>query len=88
MSTELSSIQVEPDIADAYNSASQEDQKKIQLLMGLWLRELSTQPDVSLGEVMDMISDRAQARGLTAEVLESILNERVELCVGGSLALK
>lgn len=76
MSTEITSIEVEPDIADAYNSASQEDQKKIQLLMGLWLRELSTQPNMSLNEVMDMISDRAQARGLTPEILESILNER------------
>lgn len=75
MSTQVSSIQVEPDIADAYNSASQEDQKKIQLLMGLWLQELSTQPNMSLSEAMDMISDRAQARGLTPEILESILNE-------------
>jgi hypothetical protein len=73
MSAELTSIQVEPDIADAYNSASQEDQKKIQLLMRLWLRELSTQPAITLTEVMDVISDRAQARGLTPEILESIL---------------
>lgn len=75
MSTEITSIQVEPDIANAYNAASQEDRKKIQLLMGLWLRELSTQPNMSLTEVMDMISDRAKARGLTPEILESILNE-------------
>jgi hypothetical protein len=75
MSTEITSIQVEREIADAYNSASQQDQKKIQLLMGLWLRELSTQPNMSLNEVMDMISDRARARGLTPEILESILNE-------------
>ena len=75
MATETTSIQVEPDIANAYNSASQEDQKKIQLLMGLWLQELSTQPEMSLTEVMDMISDRAQSRGLTPEILESILNE-------------
>jgi hypothetical protein len=50
MSTQISSIQVEPDIADAYNAASQEDQKKIQLLMGLWLQELSTQPNMTLSE--------------------------------------
>ena len=75
MSTETTSIQVEPDIANAYNSASQEDQKKIKMLMRLWLRELSTQSNMSLTEVMDMISDRAQARGLTPEILESILNE-------------
>lgn len=92
MSTETTSIQVEPDIANAYNSAPQEDQKynsapqedqkKIQLLMGLWLRELSTQPNMSLIEVMDMISDQAQARGLTPEILESILNEgSFALCI-------
>jgi len=75
MSTETTSIQGEPDIANAYNSASQEDQKKIKMLMRLWLRELSTQSNMSLTEVMDMISDRAQARGLTPEILESILNE-------------
>lgn len=75
MSTEITSIQVEPDIAKAYNAASQEDRKKIQLLIRLWLRELSTQPNLSLTEVMDMISDRAQARGLTPEIMESILNE-------------
>lgn len=75
MSTQISSIQVESEIADAYNSASQQDQKKIQLLIGLWLRELSTQPNLTLSEVMDLISDRAQARGLTPEILESILNE-------------
>ena len=76
MATETTSIQVEPDVASAYNSASQEDQKKIQLLMRLWLRELSTPSSQSLAEVMDMISERAQARGLTPEILESILNER------------
>ena len=75
MSTEITSIQVVPEIADAYNSASQQDQKKIQLLMGLWLRELSTQPNMSFTEVMDMISDRAQARGLTPEILESTLDQ-------------
>jgi hypothetical protein len=62
MATETTSIQVESDLADAYNSASEEDQKKVQLLMHLWLRELSTSPNLSLGEVMDMISDRAQAQ--------------------------
>lgn len=72
MSTEITSIQVEPDIADAYNAASQEDRKKLQLLMGLVPRELSTQPNMSLTEVMDMISDRAQARGLTPEILQSM----------------
>lgn len=75
MVTETAAIKVESEVANAYNSAPQNDQKKIQLLMRLWLRELSTRPDLSLTEVMDLIGERAQARGLTPEILESILNE-------------
>ena len=75
MATDITSIQVEPDVASAYNSASEEDQRKLQLLMRLWLQEFSTQPSPSLIEVMDLISDRARARGLTPEIVESILNE-------------
>ena len=75
MATEMNSIQVESEVANAYNSASREDQQKIQLLMRLWLREFATPPGLSLTEVMDLISERAQSRGLTPEILESILNE-------------
>jgi hypothetical protein len=72
---ESSAIKVESGVANAYNSAPQEAQQKIQLLIRLWLRELSTRPDLSLTEVMDMISHRANVRGLTPEILESILND-------------
>ncbi|PYP84262.1 MAG: hypothetical protein DMF61_20410 [Blastocatellia bacterium AA13] len=75
MAAETNSIKVEPDVANAYNSASQEDQQKIQLLIRLWLQEFATLPSLSLTEVMDLISDRAQSRGLTPEILDSILNE-------------
>ena len=75
MAAETNSIKVEPDVANAYNSASREDQQKIQLLMRLWLQEFATLPSLSLTEVMDLISDRAQSRGLTPEILDSILNE-------------
>ncbi len=75
MVTENMTIQVEPDVASAYNRASEQDQKKIQTLLRLWLQELSKSPNLSLSGIMDMISDRAQARGLTPEILESILNE-------------
>jgi len=75
MAAETNSIKVEPDVANAYNSASREDQQKIQLLMRLWLQEFATLPSLSLTEVMDLISDGAQSRGLTPEILDSILNE-------------
>jgi hypothetical protein len=62
-------IKVESELANAYNSAPEKDRERIQLLMRLWLQELSARSDLSLTEVMDMISERAQARGLTPQVL-------------------
>jgi len=68
-------IRVDADVADAYDTASEENQKKIQMLLRMWAQELSESPNLSLSKIMDRISDRAQARGLTSEILESILNE-------------
>lgn len=76
MSTENKTIQVDPDVARAYDAPSEEDKKKMQFLIRLWLRELSASPELTLTEVMNMISDRALGRGLTPEIVESILNER------------
>jgi hypothetical protein len=75
MATNKITIQVDPEMAEAYRSAKAEDQKKIQLLLRIFLREISTAPPHSLDEIMDTISDRAKTRGLTPELLESMLNE-------------
>lgn len=45
----------------------------MQILMSLWLREFE-KPSVSLDELMDEISRKAQSRGLTSDILDSILN--------------
>ncbi len=68
-------IPVDPEIARAYHAASQGDRKKIQLLLGLRLRELATLPTDSLAEIMDNMGTRAEARGLTPEILEELLRE-------------
>lgn len=57
-----------------YNTASEEEQKKIRLLLSFWLKEFATSPAVSLRTLMNDISDKAQARGLTPAILESILD--------------
>ena len=44
-------------------------------LLSLWLREIAMTEKLSLKEVMDDVGGTAQERGLTPEVLESILNE-------------
>ncbi|MBM4048263.1 MAG: hypothetical protein FJ279_24430 [Planctomycetes bacterium] len=75
MSTATITIPLDADTARIYCSASLEDQKKLQLLLSLWLREFAVSPK-PLKAVMDEISQKAQARGLTPEILESLLNAK------------
>jgi hypothetical protein len=70
------SLEVDADLARAYSSAPPEEQRKLQLLLGLRLRELTEKPVRSLKEVMDDIGREAEAKGLTPEILESLLNEQ------------
>jgi hypothetical protein len=70
------SIPVDPATAAAFERASEEEKRKLELLLSLRLRELTLDPKRSLQEVMDEISRKAKARGLTPEILESLLNER------------
>jgi len=48
--------------------------KKIGLLFGFRLRDY-LEPRESLSQLIDRISAEAKSRGLTREILESILNE-------------
>jgi hypothetical protein len=73
MATELITIQVDAEAAKAYKAAPADEQKKIQVLLSLWLKEVATADPVSLKELMSDIGNRAKERGLTAEELESIL---------------
>ena len=61
--------------AAAYNTASAEDQQKIQLLFRLLLREYTAPSNLSLRELMDDIGAQAEARGLTPDILEQLLND-------------
>lgn len=72
MSVATISIQLDEEVAQIYTNASEEKQEKLRLLFSLWLREFE---ELSLFTVMDKISDKAQERGLTADILESLLNE-------------
>ncbi len=75
MTTKPITIRVSPEAARAYEEASAEEQRKLDVLLSLRLTE-TTRSKRSLEEVMDDISREAQARGLTPEILEAILNER------------
>jgi len=73
MSMAAVQIPLDAETARIYQKASAEDKKKLRLLMSLWLREFE-KPSMSLKELMDDLSRKAGKRGLTLEILESILN--------------
>lgn len=66
-------IPLDTQTAQIYTGASTEDKRKLRLLLSLWLREFAVSPP-PLRVIMDEISEKAQARGLTPEILESLLN--------------
>jgi hypothetical protein len=67
------SIPVDVSTALAYRQASVEQQQKIQLR--LRVRELFSSSDVSLQQIMDDIGAKAEARGLTPQILETLLGD-------------
>ena len=74
MKTDEITIHVNPEVAKAYWDASQEDRRKMELLVNFQLTEFLRSPE-SLEEVMDEMSREAQHRGLTPALLDSILHD-------------
>ena len=73
MLTETITLEVEADVARFYNDAPTSDKQKLEALFGTWLRHYAEADTDSLKATMDEISRNAQSRGLTPEILESIL---------------
>lgn len=72
--TDQITVSVDPDVANAYRLASDNDRRKLDLLVNLRLRD-ATRSKTSLKDIMLDISQKAQRRGLTPEILQSILDE-------------
>ena len=68
-------VSVDADVADAYRAVSDGDRRKLDLLINLRLRE-ATHSKRTLRAIMQDISRNAQRRGLTPEILQSILTEK------------
>jgi hypothetical protein len=66
-------IPVDAQTARAYDSVSPEDKRKIDTLLTLWLRELTSGEGKPLKQVLDEVGQRARDRGLTQELLQSLL---------------
>lgn len=74
MATQTITMHVSSEAARVYNTATAEQQRKIEALLSLKLTEVaqSTRP---LEDIMREMSQKAQERGLTPEILETLLNE-------------
>ena len=66
-------IPLDPQTARAYDSAAPEQKRKMKALVSLWLRELAAGEYSSLQRVLDEVGNKAKDRGLTPEMLESLL---------------
>jgi hypothetical protein len=75
MTTATISLEVDADTARAFAAASREDCRRLELLLSIRLRELTARPARPLKEIMDEIGRNAEARGLTPEILESLLRD-------------
>jgi len=75
MNAEAITIQVDPVAAQIYRSATDEQRRKLDILLTLRLHDFA-RPGPSLQEVLDEISRNAQERGLTPEILQDILDGR------------
>ncbi len=70
-------VTVDSDVAEKYRSASKSERLKLDWLVNLHLRNLMG-PRKSLEELeasMNEMSRKAQERGLTPEILQSILDD-------------
>jgi len=75
MATEAITIQVDSEAAKVFNGAPAEEQKKMEALLSLWLKEIAAADTRPLKDVMDEIGREAQRRGMTPEILDSLLKD-------------
>ncbi len=74
MPTRPITIQVDSAAADAFDAASADQRRKLEVLLSLRLTEI-TQTQESLAQVMDEIGRTAHDRGMTPELLQTLLDE-------------
>ncbi len=68
-------IQVDEKAAKQLESISPESRRKVEILLGARILELTTPRKRSLEEIMDELSSHAKANGLTEEILADLLKD-------------
>jgi hypothetical protein len=75
MSVATIQIQLDNKTAQAYQSTPEDRRERLQKLISVMLREFTETTPHSLLLLMDDMSREAKARGLTPEILDSILKD-------------
>ena len=70
---ETISIEVEPEIARAYQNSSSTERKKIQMTFNVLVKQIMNTR--SLEDTIQEMQAQAKANGLTQDILDEILNE-------------
>lgn len=71
-STQEITIKVSPEVAVAYQNATEQEKNRLQAIVTIFLDLDTSNNHDLLGVIMNEISDQAQERGLTPEILKSI----------------
>jgi ribosomal protein S3AE len=66
-------LQVDEEVADAFNQASSSQQQAIQSVISLWLKQM-VQPE-SLEAITQEIRQESASNGLTPGILEELLSD-------------
>ena len=74
MTMETITLRVDSRAAHAFQMATDEERRKVEALVSLRLLEV-VQSRTTLEAVMRRMSRQAQARGLTPEIVQDILND-------------
>ncbi|HYH84336.1 MAG TPA: hypothetical protein VEX60_02575 [Pyrinomonadaceae bacterium] len=68
MATEIITLEIDSEAAQAFKAVSANEREKLQVLLGIWLKEFARADSASLKATMDEMSEKARGRGLTSEI--------------------
>ena len=75
MPTENITLEIDAEAAQTFKSATPEEREKLQVLLGLWLKEFARANAASLKDTMDEINRKALNEGLTPDILKTVFEE-------------